>query len=212
MGGGPEEAKSSSWQQKITKAGNQAGLHVHLGKHLSGAEGLGRLHLGEGWTNGSDHALEPCHPHCSSLIPALPHPAPEHQASLGYTEASQAARITTVQTQHSSPKCEPDRDVPENNPPVKSIAHPESPQSCICSQTDEEQEPQEWRQASRGAGMGWSPPSMGLCGLSGKRGTPCLRNATSRGLKTATLCHYETPNTPGGVGFLKAYSAATEEP
>lgn len=27
-----------------------------------------------------------------------------------------------------------------------------------------------------------------------------------RVLKTATLCHYETPNTLGVVGFLKAYS------
>lgn len=60
--------------------------------------------------------------------------------------------------------------------------------------------------------MGRSQPSVELCGLRAKRGTPCLRNATSRALKTATLCHYETPNTLGEVGFLKAYSATTEEP
>lgn len=60
--------------------------------------------------------------------------------------------------------------------------------------------------------MGRSRPSVELCGLRAKKGTPCLRNATSRALKTATLCHYETPNTLGVVGFLKAYSAATEEP
>lgn len=43
------------------------------------------------------------------------------------------------------------------------------------------------------------------------------RNALSqecnlRVLKTATLCHYETPNTLGVVGFVKAYSATTEKP
>ena len=54
---------------------------------------------------------------------------------------------------------------------------------------------------------------MELCGLGGKRGTPCLRNATSLAPKTALLCHDETPNALGVVGGgFKAYSATTEEP
>lgn len=48
--------------------------------------------------------------------------------------------------------------------------------------------------------MGRSPLSMEPCGFGGKRGTPCLRNATPRALKTATLCHDETPDALGVVG------------
>lgn len=74
------------------------------------------------------------------------------------------------------------------------------------------QEPQECCCGSQGARRGQSQSSMEPCGLSGKGGTPCLRHATSRVQKTATLCHYETPNTLGVVRLLKAYSAVTEEP
>lgn len=49
---------------------------------------------------------------------------------------------------------------------------------------------------------GTSQPSMELCGLSGKRGPPCLRNAPARALQTDTLCHDETPNALGVLGFF----------